>query len=341
MLAFIVPGVRVQKELNEFIRRHRPRWSQAERLLARIDTEGLESLPERDVLEFGDLYRELSDHLVRARTEFSNPETVEYLNALVARGYAVIYRGRRRRPKAALRFLRSEFPRLCRSRKAEIFLALAAFGFGFLFGGIAGVADPESVSYLVERSYAGVNPSSYLESKGSLSGPGEAAMMMGVVSTNNIRVAIMAFALGVTFGIGTLAILFYNGAMLASFSSIFVRDGSGLELFGVLAPHGLIEMTAMILAGAAGLIVGRAILAPGHRRRTLALREDGKAAFLMLAGSIPIFLVAMVIESTLSKFQWVGTWPKIFFGVLALAVVLAWILLGGRREEDLKEAGAA
>jgi uncharacterized membrane protein SpoIIM required for sporulation len=330
----------VKDGLNEFIRRHRPTWNQAERLLDRIEQEGLETLPEKEVLEFGEIYRELSDNLVRARSEFSNPETVEYLNSLVGRGYAVIYRGRRHRFKAMLRFLRSGFPRLCRSRKPELMFAIAAFAAGLAFGGVAGLADPESVQYLVEKQYASVSPTRYLQSKGSLEGPGEAALMMGMISTNNIRVAILAFAMGMTLGVGTLAILFYNGVMLAAFSSIFVRAGSGFELFGVLAPHGLIEMTAMIIAGAAGLILGRAMLAPGARTRTLALREDGPKALLMLAGSIPIFLAAMVIESTLSKFQSVGPGAKSVCGFLALAVVLAWILLGGKRPESIRESAA-
>lgn len=327
-------------DLNEFIRRHRPTWKETERLLDRVDREGLECLSEKEVLKFGEIYREVSDHLVRARTEFSNPDTIEYLNALVGRGYAVIYRGRRHRIKAMVRHLRSEFPRLCRARAAEVWLALGAFLAGAAFGGVAGALDPESVQYLVERQYADIPTQVYLERKGSLSGPEEAAMMMGAVSTNNLRVAILAFAAGITLGVGTLAILFYNGAMLASFSSIFVRAGSGFELFGLLAPHGLIEMTAMVLSGAAGLILARALLLPGARTRALALREEGLKALLMLGGAVPIFLAAMVIESTLSKFQTIGPAPKAAAGFLALAVVLSWILLGGRGPEPVRESGA-
>jgi uncharacterized membrane protein SpoIIM required for sporulation len=328
----------VQDGLNDFIRRHRPMWSHAERLLDRIEREGLESLLEKEVLEFGDIYRELSDNLVRARAEFSNPEMVEYLNALVGRGYAVIYRGRRHRFKAMLRFLRSGYPRLCRSRKLEIGFASVAFLAGMVFGGVAGLLDPESVQYMVEKQYASVTTSRYLQSKGSLTGPDEAALMMGVISTNNMRVAFAAFALGITMGVGTLAVLFYNGVMLASFSSMFVREGTGFELFGLLAPHGLIEMSAMILSGAAGLILGRALLAPGRRTRALALREDGPKALQMMAGSIPIILVAMVIESTFSKFQSVGAVPKSALGFLALAGMLAWLLLGGKDKDTARES---
>lgn len=327
----------MQDGLNEFIRRHRPTWGRAERLLERIEREGLESLLEKEVLEFGEIYRELSDNLVRARSEYSNPDTVEYLNALVGRGYAVIYKGRRRRFKSMLRFLQSEYPRLCRSRKTEIVFAIVAFMAGFFFGGVAGMLDPESVQFVVDKRYANVSTSGYLQSKGSLSGADEAAVMMGAVSTNNLRVAIVAFALGITLGVGTLAILFYNGAFLASFTSIFVRDGTGFQLFGLLAPHGLIEMTAMILSGAAGLILGRALLAPGARSRGLALREDGPKALQMLAGSVPIWLAAMAIEGSLSKFQSVGPLPKTICGFMALAGVLAWLLLGGRGKDAIRE----
>lgn len=327
-------------DLNEFIRRHRSTWKEAERLLDRVEAEGLEALSEKEVLTFGEHYREVSDHLVRARTELSNPETIEYLNALVGRGYAVIYRGRRHRLQSMYRFLRSGFPRLCRARATEIWIALGALVAGAVFGGVAGALDPESVQYMVEREYANIPPEIYLQRKGSLSGTEEAAAMMGAVSTNNLRVAILAFAAGITLGLGTIAILFYNGVLLASFSSIFVRAGSGFELFGLLAPHGLIEMFAIVLSGAAGLVLARALLAPGARSRALALREDGLTALLMLAGSVPVILAAMVIESTLSKFQSIGPGPKCLAGFLALAVVLSWILLGGRGPDAVKESGA-
>ena len=201
------------------------------------------------------------------------------------------------------------------------------------------MADPESVQYIVPAEYANVSPDAYLKSKGSLAGAGESAVMMGVITVNNIRVAILAFATGLTLGIGTTAVLFFNGVFMGSFCSIFGRAGKSLELFSLLVPHGLIEVLSILITGAAGFLLARALLFPGDRTRSLALRENGKEALKLFLGTLPIILAAMLIESTLSKFHVIGMWPKYFVGVLALTGVLAWLMLSGRnrnRESRIK-----
>jgi uncharacterized membrane protein SpoIIM required for sporulation len=330
----------VADDLNEFIRKNRAAWQEAERLLERAEAGGLEKLEEKEVRRLGDLYRALSGHLLMARTRFLDAETQDYLNDLVARGYAAIYQGRRQRLKTAWRFLSADFPRLFRARAGGVLASLSIFVAGALAGGWAGVADPDSVRFIVPPPYSTVSPDEYLKKKGSLSGAGESVLMMGHITTNNLRVAVFAFALGITFGVGTVAILFFNGLFMGSFSSIFIRAGRSYELFGLLAPHGLIEVLAILVAGAAGLALAKAVLVPGDRSRALALREDGVEALKLLLGTVPILLGAMVIESTLSKFQSVGPLPKYALGFAALAAVLAWLLLGGRRPAGLRASGA-
>ncbi len=318
-------------ELNEFIRKNRGAWREAEQLFERAETDGLPGLGDNEVRRLGDLYRALSGHLLLARTHFRDEATEDYLNDLVARGYAVIYQGRRRRLKSAWGFLTADFPRAFRERASYVLAALAIFLAGAAAGGAAGVADPSSVHFIVEPPYSTVSPDEYLRNKGSLKGAEESVFMMSHITTNNLRVAIFAFALGITFGAGTVAVLFYNGIMLGSFSSIFVRAGRSFELFSLLAPHGLIEILGILIAGAAGLTLAKAMLVPGDRSRALALREEGGPALKLLLGTVPIFLAAMFVESTISKFQAVGALPKYAFGFLALAAALAWLLLGGRR----------
>lgn len=329
------------EDLNAFIKRNRSAWQEAERVLQLIESDGLSSLNETQVRRFGDLYRTLSSQLIYVRSQFSNPETEDYLNDLVARGYAIIYRSRRSRFRAVWDFYASGFPRLARSHLRFIIASIAILATGTAFGYVAGMLDPSSVHYIVPEPYASMDPGQYLEGKGSLHSAGESALMMGMITTNNIRVAIMTFAMGLTFGIGTVLSIFYNGVFLGSFCSIYFRAGKGYALCSLLAPHGLIEFSAILISGAAGFVLAGALLFPGERTRVLALREEGRVALKLFMGTIPIFLVAMFIESTLSKFQWVGPVEKYGLGLAALAALVAWIGLCGRQTAFRPAATAA
>jgi uncharacterized membrane protein SpoIIM required for sporulation len=324
------------EDLNSFIKRNRSLWQETERLLETIEEEGLQSLSEPQVKRFGELYRTISSQLILVQSQFSNPETEDYLNDLVARGYSLIYQGRKNRLRAVWEFFAADFPRIARAHVKFILASVGLFVIGLVFGIVAGVVDPDSVHYIVPGEYTNISPDEYLKSKGSLTGAEESALMMGHITTNNLRVAILCFASGITFGVGTVMVMFFNGVFMGSFMSIFIRVGKNYELCSLLAPHGLIEVSAIMISGAAGFILAGAVLFPGERTRLLALREEGRTALKLFLGTVPIFLVAMVIESTVAKFHWVGAELKYALGFAALLAMLSWLLLCGRQKRTAK-----
>jgi uncharacterized membrane protein SpoIIM required for sporulation len=326
----------MSEQLQEFLQRNRTEWQEFERLLTQAGEQGLEGLAEKDVRRFGRLYRGICGHLIQARSQFSNPETSDYLNDLVARAYVMIYQGREGKLAAAWRFYSVEFPRLFRAHHRKVLLSLAIFVVGAIVGYVAGVADPGSARYVL-GGMAGLDTEKYLDSKGSLKGGvEEVGAMMTMVTINNLRVAALVLVGGLLFGAGSLVFQFFNGIFMGSFCSLFYASGKTYVLMSMLVPHGLVEVLGLFVEGAAGLILGGALLFPGERTRGRALREDGKVALRVFWGSLALTLSAMVVEATVSKFDVLGAELKYLFSLLFLGAVLAWLLLCGRHGASLK-----
>ena len=154
---------------------------------------------------------------------------------------------------------------------------------------------------------------------------------------HNTRVGILSFATGMLAGVPTALLQLYNGMMLGSFASLFLRGDSPVPFLTWLAPHGIPELTAITLCCAGGLVLGAAVAAPGRRRRLVALREDSLPALLLMATSVPLFLIAALTESFVRESA-LGDLPR--FGVAsvyAFALVVAhWKLRALARTESVE-----
>jgi uncharacterized membrane protein SpoIIM required for sporulation len=165
-------------------------------------------------------------------------------------------------------------------------------------------------------------------------------VLSSFVTTNNIRVALLAFALGITFGLGTIYVLAINGVMLGGFAGAYARSGVGADFWITVMPHGTLELSAIVLAGGSGLLMGYSLWCPGDRSRRLALRESAILAMKLAVGLIPAFIVAGLIEGFITPSQEISEPAKLGIGILAAAVFWAYWLLGGRGG-TLREANAA
>jgi uncharacterized membrane protein SpoIIM required for sporulation len=158
--------------------------------------------------------------------------------------------------------------------------------------------------------------------------------MSGWIAVNNIKVALTAFALGVTLGLGTLYILANTGLMLGAFIGVGAYHGRLMDMIGIVAPHGFLELSAIFICGGAGLMMGWALIAPGDRPRTAALSDAAKRAVILLAGAVAMLAVAAAIEGFLSP-QATGllqtNGPRILFGFTTWLAACAWLLMGGSR----------
>jgi uncharacterized membrane protein SpoIIM required for sporulation len=157
-----------------------------------------------------------------------------------------------------------------------------------------------------------------------------AAQFASQVFTNNAQVGFLAFALGpLTLGAGTGAVIVFNAANLGVAAGLFAAAGEQPKFWGLILPHGLLELTAVFVAGGAGLRMGWTIVAPGDRRRTVALSEDGRRAFVVALGLVAVFAVAGIIEGFVTGAP-IPTWLRVGIGVLAEVTFLSYAIILGR-----------
>jgi uncharacterized membrane protein SpoIIM required for sporulation len=325
-------------DVQRFIAERRSAWQRLEELLRELERTGMKSLPLEDGRTFVRLYRATSSHLVQARAAGASAEVVDYLNALVARAYAEIYRAERPRLRRVWSFYRAEFPRLVRAEARAIAVAAAIF-FGATLLGFAAIAlDQDARYYLLPDQHMHVDPAERvkrLETGGERLSSSDQAAFSSYLFTHNIQVTFLAFALGITFGLGTAIVLFYNGLLLGALCAYYHAKGVALFFYAWVLPHGVPELTSIILASAAGLRLGAALLSPGRLSRGDGLREAAGKAVRMILGLIPILIVAGLIEGTISQLNPpdISYWVKLAFAAGMAALLGAYLLLAGRKDE--------
>ena len=316
-------------DFRRFVDEHRTQWKRLEVLLGRIDDHGLRRLSSEDTRELAHLYRKASADLLLARDEAGDTDVADYLSAIVGRAYAVIHAPRRYRRDALLRFVRSGFPALFRREKGYVGAAAATLLLGFLTAFILTSARPEAFNYIVPASIAGfygVEPDGdhRAERFGDMDDQ-RAASFSSTILVNNVRVTINAFALGVTLGVGTVAVLFQNGALLGAIAANFARWDRSLELWALILPHGIVEFFAILLGAGGGLVLADAILRPGRRSRRDALKRRGSVALALALPAGPLLVAAAVIEGYLTPLSVISPEGKLLFAA-ATAVALTLYL---------------
>jgi uncharacterized membrane protein SpoIIM required for sporulation len=281
--------------LKNFLDSRLGKWKRLEDLTARVSKLRLRSLSGEEVREFGRLYRRTAADLAIAREEVRDQRLVNYLNHLVARAHGAIYRSESSGFGVFVSFFRYEFPAAFRKTLPYTltafltFILAAAFAAGacFLDEGFADRIAPQLRQSIAEhRNWTeSVNNSNPLASTS--------------IQANNINVTFIAFAGGVLGGIGTLWVLAQNGLLLGMVMSLCIRYRFW-EIPTFIAAHGVIELTAIFIAGGAGLLIGRALLMPGDLRRIDALVTNGRLAIKLILGCIPMLLIAGMIEGFIS-----------------------------------------
>jgi len=149
------------------------------------------------------------------------------------------------------------------------------------------------------------------------------------VFTNNVQVSIYAFAAGIALCVPTAFILMFNGANVGVAGGLFASVGQQLKFWGLILPHGLLELTAVFIAGGAGLRLGWTLIDPGDRTRRAALAEEGRRALAIVAGLVVVFLAAGTIEGFVTGSS-LPTWARVGIGVLGETALLSWLFVRGR-----------
>jgi uncharacterized membrane protein SpoIIM required for sporulation len=352
-------------DLNAFVDARRSSWRRLEQLVARLEASGPGALadfmphapgkkadpaPKTDATgkekektrpvageartvaaarELAQLYREACGDLIRARSETANSELIGYLNGLVGRAYSVIYRGRRFRLLSIARFALVEFPRRLRARWGYLAASAAVFFLGLAFGWIAEANDPTAKHFLVPADVAKLEDEimkSPAANGGTAMPPAVNLLMSTGIMTNNIQVSFGAFASGGTAGIGTAGVLFYNGVLLGDLAAIFARHHLSEGFWALILPHGVIELTAIFIAGAAGFLIARALIAPGDMGRRAALACYGREAVELAIGCAILLVPAGLIEGFITPQPGIPAGAKIGIGALTGLFLLAYLV---------------
>ena len=324
---------------DQFISANRPSWERLAALLDRVDRAGLSALAPAELEDLARLYRRVASHLSEARSAGVDAETVAYLNRLVTRAYARIYAGARPRRLGAVRLFAVEAPRTFRRRAPHIGVAVAVslLAAALSFSAVRSderwanpLAPANAAAAWEEFAESSERAGEYFaDTARDFGGTEFSAFLM----SNNIRVALNAFALGITLGLGTLYVLIVNGLMLGAFFGVGANVDRLAMFAAVVAPHGVLELSAIFIAGGAGLIIGHALVDPGDMYRRDALRIAAADAVKLVLGTVPMFVVAGVIEGVISP-QHVGLFadnaPRILFGITVGAAFWLCLFFGDR-----------
>ena len=272
-------------------------WSRLEALLVRIQRDGLRALNRSELRELGLLYRQVATDLSTVRGDSGSPQQARYLNQLLGQAHHAIYRGRRKSISGILRFYTREYPQVFRSLLPYTATATALFAAGALVGMLVTFSHPEFMrSFLGPQMVATIERHEmWTHSILSIKPQTSSAIM-----TNNMSVAFVTFALGISAGLGTIYMLFFNGIMLGVIGAACWFSDMSLPLWSFVAPHGVLELPAIFIAGGAGLRLAQALLFPGGRSRRDSLALGGTEAVKLLLGVIPMLFVAGILEAFFS-----------------------------------------
>ncbi len=327
--------------VDEFYQSRKGDWESLSRLLDQGQKD-MRGLSESQVRDMARLYRATTSDLALAKRDFPRNEITVYLNQLVARAHAVVYRSEPLALKNLWDFISKGFPRLFRETWIFTFIAAMFFILPAIASGVVTYIRPASATLLL---------------------PPEAHRLIGIVEDkklwidipveerpyasafimrNNIQVSFLAFASGLTAGLLTLWVLFFNGLMIGTLTGLTAFHGIGFELWTFVIGHGVIELSVIFISGGSGLMLGWAILQPGLLRRRDALAQAARKAVYLLLGAVPWLVVAGTIEGFISPNNDIAVPIHWAVGIVSGILLYSYLLLGGReKKKQMKKARPA
>jgi uncharacterized membrane protein SpoIIM required for sporulation len=332
-------------DLEKFIAGERNYWSELESTLNALEVQPDRKFDLEQIKRFHYLYQRTSADLAKIMTFSSEPEIRRYLESLVGRAYGEIHETRKRPYRfAPLHWFFNAFPRTFRRHVRAFYLALAIMLAGCAFGGMAVSLDPEAKEDLMPFPHLLVDPSERVAREESAEEDrlrGHKGTFSSYLMTHNTKVSIFALALGMTWGIGTVILLFNNGVMLGAVALDYIVAGEAKFLIGWLLPHGAMEIPAILLAGQAGLVLGGALIGWGKSANLKARLRKISGDLVTLISGVAIMLVwAGIVEAFFSQYHEpvIPYEVKIAFGIIELVLVVWFLGKSGRGKAEIQGA---
>jgi uncharacterized membrane protein SpoIIM required for sporulation len=306
---------------NQWIAKRRPHWDRLAYLLTRSDENGLSELSRAELQEMALLYRQVAADLSVLRRDETARTHSDHVNLLLARAHHIIYSRRKTTWLTLFRFLKDEYPAIFQRQLPYVAASLLVTVAWGLLGAAVTSTRPEFMRHYVGPAMIATMEQHKMWTDSIVSvAPKETSHIM----TNNLSVSFMAFAGGILFGVGTFVLLLNNGMMLGVIAVACHQYSMSIPLWSFIAPHGSLELPAIIIAGGAGFRIGRAMLFPGGYRWKESVAKGGIEATQLVSGVIPMLVVAGCLEGFFSPSQ-APVWLKFTVGGLLFTLLLTWL----------------
>src|SRR6202789_920343 len=279
-----------------WLEKRKPYWARLEHLVQRSGN-GIATLSHEELKELGLLYRQTASDLGTVREDVSSRQLTFYLNQLLGRSHNLIYMGHKPKVSAIVRFYRDTYPQLFRETLPQTLLAAALVLVTMIAAWSLTLRHPSFASRLLRPAMIETIEQHHMWTDSIVT---IKPLASSGIMTNNLSVAFSMFALGITGGLGTIWMLAVNGLLLGVIGAATARAGMALQLWSFVAPHGVLELPAIFIAGGAGLEIARGLLFPGLLPRREALAQAGGRASRLVLGSVPLLLIAGSIEGFFS-----------------------------------------
>ncbi len=314
---------------RSFVQRRSGEWEELDGLLKRAGRRGVRFLAPEEVERLGQLYRALGSDLAYARDRY-DPELVEYLNRTIARAHAYVYAPTAQSGWSRIgHFYGCDFPREVRRSLLPIALCTALTVASAVMSYVVVRSHPDNAYALLPAELIPAQIRKSLHDSNFAIASTDSPLVSAAIITNNVRVSIGAFAGAVTLGVFTIYLIIFNGLMLGGLGALFTNAGFGPDFWATIAPHGVIELTAIQIAGAAGLLIAAGVLVPGRMRRRDAIALNARRAAVLFGGVVSMLIVAGTIEGFISPLRWPID-ARLAFGAATAAILYPYFAFTGR-----------
>jgi uncharacterized membrane protein SpoIIM required for sporulation len=307
------------KEIT-FLKQNADKWQQFETLIT--------SKGHSDPDLMADLFIQLTDDLSYAKTNYPKAKTTQYLNSLAARVHQEIYKNKKEKKSRIINFWKYELPFIFKNSHKQLLYSFIIFTVAVLVGVVSSAYDDSFVRLILGDSY--VNMTIENINKGDPMGVYKSMNQMDMflgITVNNVYVAFDCFVWGLLFSFGTAYRLFRNGIMLGAFQYFFYAKGLLLQSALVIWIHGTLEISAIIIAGCAGLTMGNSILFPGTYSRGVSFVRGAKQGVKIAFGLVPVFITAAFFESFVTRYSQMPMWLSITIIGSSLAFIIWYFII--------------
>jgi len=307
-----------------FVKRNQERWQTIESTL----TANQRPHPDR----LAEIFIELTDDLSFAQTQYPKSRITQYLNTLASKIHLEIYKNKKEDKNRFITFWKYELPAVIFESRKQLLYAFIIFVFAGIIGSLSAYYDETFVRLIMGDEY--VNMTLENIERGNpmaVYGKMKEADMFFAITFNNIKVSFYAFAAGLLFSVGTGFMLFQNGAMVGAFLTFFLKKDLLMHSFMVIMLHGTIELSSIVIAGAAGFVMGNSFLFPGTYSRYDSFKKGVRKGVKIVVGLIPLFILAGFIESFVTRYTFMPWWIKLLIIGLSVWLILFYFVFYPRK----------